>query len=102
MENSELQLLINLISKKIQTTMIGSLSRFETGFGHLWAHHKKHEEELTDQELYFDNIWQDVRNNILNHGNNQIRLATEDIRKAITNEPSIKYNYTFKTKGDNR
>ena len=102
MENLEVQFLINLMSKKIQTTMIGCLARFETGFGHLWAHHKTHDEDLTDQELYFDNIWQDVRNNILNHGNNQIRLVAEDIKKTLNHSPSIKYNYTFKTNGDTK
>ena len=60
--------------KRLKTVMIGSLSKVENSLGYLWAQHKNENEQLTDQELYFDNVWQDIRNNILNHGNKQIRL----------------------------
>lgn len=88
-------LIIQIATKRLETTMIGALSRFENVFGYLWAQHKNHNEPLTDQELYFDNLWQDVRNNILNHGNQQIRSLQNDIDKHTGSFP-VKYNYKFK------
>lgn len=86
---------IQIAEKRIETTMIGALSRFENIFGYLWGHHKNHNEQLTDKEVYFDNLWQDVRNNILNHGNQQIRAMNNDMNKHSTQTP-LKYNYKFR------
>ena len=36
-----------LIRKRIQTTMIGALARFEENFGHLWGHFKDPSDPLT-------------------------------------------------------
>ena len=36
-----------LMKKKIQTTMIGALARFEENFGHLWGHFKDPNDPLT-------------------------------------------------------
>jgi hypothetical protein len=102
MNDNELQNIIDLVGKKIETTMIGALARFESGFGNLWGHHKNMEQDLNDQELYFDNLWQDVRNNILNHGNKQIRSIKEDMYKILNKKAKTTYNYKFyfKDKGD--
>lgn len=91
-------LIIQIASKKIETTMIGALSRFENVFGYLWGQHKAFEEPLTDQEIHFENMWQDVRNNILNHGNQQIRGLQNDIIKLLSDRPQIRYNYKFDIK----
>lgn len=88
-------LAIQIAEKRIETTMIGALSRFENIFGYLWGQHKNHNEPLTDKEIYFDNLWQDVRNNILNHGNQQIRALQNDMNKHSGTTP-IKYNYKFR------
>lgn len=96
MDHNEINYIIQLASRRLETTMIGALARFENSFGHLWGHHKNLDSELTEQELYFDNIWQDVRNNILNHGNNQIRGLQTDIQKKLSNKPVTQYHYKFK------
>lgn len=94
--NTDKNILIQIATKRLETTMIGALSKFENMFGYLWGHHKNHNEELTNNEIYFENMWQDVRNNILNHGNQQIRSLQNDINKQLSDRPSVKYTYKFK------
>jgi hypothetical protein len=98
MNNDKINYAIQIAIKRLETTMIGALARFETSFGHLWGHHKDFEEKLTEKEEYFDNVWQDLRNNILNHGNNQIRGLHTDLQKCLTDKPITKYEYKFNTK----
>jgi hypothetical protein len=76
--------------------MIGALSKFENTFGYLWGQHKNYDEALTEKELHFENMWQDVRNNILNHGNQQIRALQNDITKILSDKPQTKYHYKFR------
>lgn len=83
-----------ILTKRFQTTMIGSLFEFEKTFGYLWGHDKE-ESELTDKELDFLDRWDSVRNQILNNGNNQLRKAIADLSK---NNGNIKYNYKFHNK----
>ena len=50
----------------------------------------------------FDNMWQDVRNNILNHGNQQIRGIVNDITRQLRDGPEVKFNYKFKVRPLNK
>lgn len=99
---NEEQIILQLAIKRVETTMIGALARFENVFGYLWGHHKNLDDPLTDAEIHFDNMWQDVRNNILNHGNQQIRGLTNDISKQLRNGPEVKFNYKFKVNPINK
>lgn len=94
------ELAIQLAIKRLKTVMIGSLSKMENSLGYLWGQHKNENELLTEQELYFDNVWQDVRNNILNHGNKQMRLLEEELSKILITKPIVRYNYRFPVMGD--
>jgi hypothetical protein len=96
------QIISQLAVKRLETTMIGALARFENVFGYLWGHHKNIDEPLSESEIHFDNMWQDVRNNILNHGNQQIRAITDDISRNLRNGPDVKFNYKFKVKPLNK
>lgn len=58
--------LSKILKKKIQTTMIGALSSIEDHFGFLWEGDGKQKKEM--QELY-----NKVRSEILDKGNNQAR-----------------------------
>lgn len=98
MNNDNQDLILALAIKRLRTTMIGSLAKFENVFGYLWGQHKPNEQDLTDQELYFDNLWQDVRNNILNHGNQQIRKLQEDLEHLMRDKPKRTYSYKFRIK----
>lgn len=56
------------LKKKILTTTIGSLARFEKYFGFLWGQDKNH---LTKQEENMLDLWEEARNEILDLGNKQ-------------------------------
>lgn len=92
--------LIKNIEKKCTTIMIGALARFEDNFGYLWEEEGDAESDLNH------NKWQNVRSNILNFGNHQIRAAVEELyRYFLENKHSNgNYNYEFNLnkKGDNK
>src|SRR5687767_13493781 len=61
-----------IISTKMNTTFIGALSSFEKNFGFLWGQGKK-DADRTDEEKQLNQIWQNIRTEVLNNGNNQLR-----------------------------
>lgn len=73
--HSKKQLMTN-IDKKFNTTMIGALAKFEQMFGHLWGHGKA---KLTEKEQEYKDIWESTRTQILDNGNNQKRIALDEI-----------------------
>lgn len=91
--------IINQISKRFQTTMIGSLARFEDAFGYLWGHNS--DKALTEKQLEFLESWDYVRTSILNHGNNQMREAIDEIIDHIEKEQEL-YRYNFIIKNQRR
>lgn len=62
--------LSKILKKKIQTTMIGALSSIEENFGFLWQ--SENGSLSKDQEVMKD-IYQKIRSEILDKGNNQAR-----------------------------
>ena len=58
--------------KKIQTTMIGSLSDIEEFFGFLWGFGEA-ETDLSEDQKHMKCIYEDIRAKILDRGNTQIR-----------------------------
>jgi hypothetical protein len=87
--SNEIDQLLYSIQKKFQTTMIGALARFEESFGYLWENNHKDRENFEDK-------WEDVRNNILNNGNKQLRAALNEISEFLDHQPlKTKYNYKF-------
>lgn len=91
--------LINQITKRFQTTIIGSLARFEDTFGYLWGFNS--DKELTDKQIEFAEMWEYVRTSVLNHGNNQMRSAIDEIIDHIEKENEI-YRYHFVINKDNK
>lgn len=63
--------LSKILKKKIQTTMIGALSTLEENFGFLWA--SGSDKPLTEEQEAMKNIYNKVRSEILDRGNNQAR-----------------------------
>jgi len=61
--------LSKILKKKIQTTMIGALSTIEEHFGFLWENDESSEE---DKQAML-NLYQKIRSEILDKGNNQAR-----------------------------
>jgi hypothetical protein len=76
-EDSRARLARN-IETKIRTTMIGALSAVEQRLGHLWGLGKPRE-HLTEAERRMEAVKQDLRTDILNLGNNQLRAAMSEI-----------------------
>jgi hypothetical protein len=65
------------IKKRIQTTMIGSLSSVEKYFGFLWGENS--ESELTKEQMRMREIFEEMRTEILDKGNSQIRNSDSEI-----------------------
>lgn len=63
--------LLKQAKKKIQTTMIGSLSDIENHFGFLWGFGD--DSELSEEQKHMKEIFEEVRAKILDRGNTQIR-----------------------------
>jgi hypothetical protein len=92
---THIQKIILDVETRFKTTMIGSLSRFEESFGHLW------EEEGPDQQEYLD-LWEYTRNSVLNNGNKQMRSAINELNNIFTqsHKSSITYKFNNKNEGD--
>jgi hypothetical protein len=70
--------------KKIQTTMIGSLSDIENYFGFLWGFGDDNT-ELSEEQKHMKDIFEEVRAKILDRGNTQIRdLELEFVNYEIS------------------
>ena len=70
--------LSTILRKKLQTTFIGALDKFEKEFGHIWGHGKP-ETSLTDREIRWREIWEETRTGVLNNGNNQLRSLLNEL-----------------------
>lgn len=77
--NSRRQI-IEQIETRFKTIMIGALSRFEKEFGILWNDDK---EPTNNQEAYFRDKWEDLRHDLLDHGNNQIRQGLDELNAYL-------------------
>lgn len=63
--------LSKILKKKIQTTMIGALSTVEENFGFLWINEDG--KPLTQNQELMKTLYNKVRSEILDRGNNQAR-----------------------------
>jgi hypothetical protein len=89
-----------LLTKRFQTTMIGALFEFEKVFGYLWGQNKN-PDFLTESEEDFRDRWDDVRNQILNNGNNQLRKCLSDLDRLNNSDNTYHYKlYNKKDKGN--
>lgn len=92
MNNHDYDMLKN-IETRFKTTMIGSLAKFEEYFGYLW-------EDDNKNRLEYEKLWEQTRNAILNNGNNQLRLALDELYAHLASRSSKstfqeKYKYKF-------
>jgi len=83
MREDNIENLFFMIEKRFQTTMIGSLARVENYFGFLWGHNK---DMISIEQSDNRQIWQDLREDILDHCNHQLRGALVDIKKILKKE----------------
>jgi hypothetical protein len=81
---------IDNVETRFKTIMIGSLARVEDSFGFLWGHNS---DNPTAKQLEFRTLWEDLRTDILNHGNFHIRNGVDDIIDFLQEEK--RYTYQF-------
>ena len=80
--NSSKKKLTDAIVKRIRTTMIGAIAELERSeFGKIFGFGKT---KLTEEERKWKMIWDEVRTNILNQGNNQLRECQREIEQYET------------------
>jgi len=60
-----------ICTKKITTTMVGALDSIERHFGFLW--NNNNDDVLSDEAKHMKQLYEKVREEILDNGNNQIR-----------------------------
>jgi hypothetical protein len=86
--------LLNQLETRFKTIMIGSLSRVESHFGFLWGHESK--DKLTPKQEQFLDIWEDLRNEILNHGNYHLREGLYELEEHLHESGNDKDNYSYR------
>lgn len=77
------------IKKKIETTMIGSLASIEKFFGSFWGHN---EDGQTPEKAAIKEIYEELRSEILDKGNVQIKNAELDIESYDVTWNKYHYN----------
>ena len=87
------------IEKKFKTAMIGSLARCEQFLGQLWGYGIDGPLNV-EQERYYE-IWQNLRTEILNHCNSQLRASMDEIMQYDIKWNQYKVGFIVKPR-DNR
>ena len=91
MSNKNKREILKSAETRFKTIMIGSIARVEDYFGYLWAHNKG---EPTERQEEFRVLWDELRNEILNHGNFHIRKGLDEIEEWIDRN-NDRYEYKF-------
>ena len=97
-QNSKKKLL-RAVETKFKTAFIGALNQFEKKFGFLWGHGKP-DNELTQNEKDFREIWEEARAEVLNNGNNQLRASQEEIAEYTMERNKYELNLTVKPRSN--
>lgn len=77
-KDSSKRRLTNIIKKKFNTTIIGSLAAFEEGFGDLWGHGLPMN-DLDEDQRYWREVWMETRARVLDNGNSNLRAAENEV-----------------------
>jgi hypothetical protein len=78
-EKSSGDRLARILAKKLNTSFIGAISRFEQFFGHLWGHGQS-EADCTPEQLMTRETWEKCRREILDNGNQQKRAVAQELQ----------------------
>jgi transcription termination factor Rho len=74
------EVLLKAVDKKVMTTAVGALDKFEQAFGYLWGREKS-SLQRNDKERAVYSAWRAVRRDILDSGERQ----KTQIRKELNN-----------------
>jgi hypothetical protein len=101
--DSHRQRLETITSKKIRTTMIGSLDVIEKTFGFLWgldADGRDTHRELSEEELHMKSLFAEVRSKILDNGNQQISNFKAELSQYTVVWNRYTYKFEIRKDGD--
>ena len=87
------------VKRAITTSFIGAISEFEKAFGYIWGHNKQ---ELTENQQKFLELWKQIRNNIMNVGNEQCRIMDREFEKFDVKYVGRYYQFKVKPRNGNR
>ena len=77
-KEADREILSENVVKSIKTSFIGAIAAFETNFGHMWGHGKL---RITPEQQKLKDEWMKARKEILDKGNDQIKLARNEVDK---------------------
>lgn len=89
----------NICKKKFQTCFIFPLAEFEDAFGEKLLGKGLQEEELTDEQKINRVKWNQLRKNILDKGNGQLRAFLNEIELYDISYKGYKVNFTGENHG---
>lgn len=88
------------IKKMGETLMIGAISSIENEFGYLWGHSKT-DGYSPEEEIMFEK-WENLRQDILNKGNNNINYMIGLLDNFKINMYKVDNTFTIRKKTDER
>ena len=89
-----------VVKKKFTTSIIATLDILEKGLGDIWGHGLDPSECDEDQE-YYKHLWEEIREQILDKGNSQMRGALSEIDGYTINKDRYETNLIIKPRGNN-
>jgi len=87
------RLLGNKIAKTFKTAEIGAIATIEDKLGFLWKHGES-DESLTEKELRFRELWEELREELMDSWNDQKRRIIKQL--DYYNVEWQKFQYEFK------
>lgn len=97
LQNSSKERLRRIIETKMKTLMIGAIAKIEGFFGEKVWGFRLPESECTNEQLDNELIWEQLRDEILNLGNKQIRATMSEL--DLYDIVWSGYQYKFLPKG---
>ncbi len=88
----------NIITTKIRTTFIGAIDIFEQNFGELWGYNSN--QPLTSSQKELLKLWNQIRTEILDLGNNQLRAAQLELSNHTIKWNRYTVNIPIKPQGE--
>ena len=68
-----------LVEKRFKTVFVGALSKVESAFGELWGGDDIDEENMTEEQLKWYEIFLELRDDIFDQGNDQKKKCIHDL-----------------------
>lgn len=85
--------LFSCLKRRLMSSFIGALERFEIEFGkELWQH-GEHHSRLDEDGMYYREKWSRCRDSILENGNDQIDAVVDEISRLSVLEYKISTNF---------